>query len=218
MLSDFLSEQRLKKYGLGQVDEPLVIARYKWNLALSEALYPSLSLLEIGLRNRMDAALSMLYGPQWLHEDCTYWVRTPWMQAKRLPNPEQDAILKAKQKLVRENGEWNHPKLVAELNFGFWTNLFKSHYHPPIWHRKEKPMKMVFPESPKISPKQAYEELNRVKILRNRTAHHEAIWNKPTLQEDYQTIFRLLSALGQPLKLMATDLDRFPSVWMAKPE
>lgn len=217
MLSDLLSEPRLKAYGWGQVDESLVIARYKWNLALSEALYPSLSLLEVGLRNRMDTALTHLNGTEWLHENSNYWVRTPWMQSKGLPNPEQDAILKTKQKLIRDNGGWSRPKLVAELNFGFWTNLFKSHYHPTIWQRKEKPMRLVFPENPKVSAKQAYEALNRVRTLRNRIAHHEAIWNKPALQEDYQTIFFLLSSLSQPLKTIASDLDRFPIIWVNKP-
>ena len=218
MISDLLSEPRLKAYGWGQAEESLVIARYKWNLALSEALYPSLSLLEIGLRNRIDNTLSNLHGSDWLQESCHYWIKTPWMQSKGFPNPEQDAIFKAKQKLIRDNGGWSHPKLVAELNFGFWTNLFKSHYHPTIWQSKEKPMRMVFPESPKISPKKAYDALSRVRTLRNRIAHHEAIWNKPTLQEDYQTIFFLLSALNQSLEAMANDLDRFPLVWNDKPE
>lgn len=217
MLTELLSEARLKKYGLGTVPESLVLQRYKWNLALSEALYPSLSLLEVGLRNRIDAALTAIYGTQWLSEDWSHWVRTPKMKRFGFPNAEQEAILKTKQKLVRDNGEWTRPKLVAELNFGFWANLFKSHYHPIIWQRKEKPMKTVFRESPKMSPKQAYECLDRVRNLRNRVAHHEAIWNKPTLQEDYQAIFIILTGLGSTLTGMAAELDRFPTIWTKNP-
>ena len=54
--------------------------------------------------------------------------------------------------------------------------------------------------------------------LRNRIAHHEAIWNKPALLEDYETIFLLLSALNKSLEAMANDLDRFPIIWNSKPE
>jgi hypothetical protein len=78
-------------------------------------------------------------------------------------------------------------------------------------------MKTVFRESPKMSPKQAYEYLDRVRNLRNRVAHHEAIWNKPTLQEDYQAIFIILTGLGSTLTGMAAELDRFPTIWTKNP-
>jgi hypothetical protein len=217
MLTELLSESRLKKYGHGKVPESLVFQRYKWNLALSEALYPSISLLEVGLRNRIDIALTELYGTQWLSEDWAYWIRTSKMKRMGYPNSEQEAILKVKQKLVRNNGEWIRPKLVAELNFGFWTNLFRSHYHPILWQRKEKPMKIIFRENPKMSPKQVYEYLDRIRNLRNRIAHHEAIWNKSTLYDDYQAIFTVLIGLSNTLKTMADELDRFPIIWAHNP-
>ncbi|WP_373533388.1 hypothetical protein [Vampirovibrio sp.] len=217
MLINLLSQPRLKAYGLGKSPESLVFARYKWNLALSQALYPSLSLLEVGLRNQMDAALTQLYGLHWLEKEGTYWIRTPRMINQGFPNPEQDAVLKAKQKLLRENGQWSHPKLVAELNFGFWISLFKSHYHPVIWQRKEKPMRTVFQDNPKLSPKQAYAQLDRVRVIRNRIAHQEAIWNRQTLYDDYQTLLGILGDLGAPLKSMAVELDTFPKIWAVNP-
>lgn len=64
MLIDLLSQECLNSYGLGQEPKSLVIKRYEWNITLSEALYPALSLLEIGFRNRMDAALINVYGNQ----------------------------------------------------------------------------------------------------------------------------------------------------------
>nr|MDR9900949.1 Abi family protein [Aetokthonos hydrillicola Thurmond2011] len=176
MLIELLSPERLNSYGLGTAPESLVIKRYEWNIALSESLYPALSLLEIGLRNRMDAALINVYGSQWLNGNCPCWIRTPSMIRQGLPNPEQDAIARAKQKLLSENGQWHHAKLIAELNFGFWTNLFKTYYHPVIWQQKQKPLKDVFREFPKISAKQAYNLLSTIRVLRNRIAHHEAIW------------------------------------------
>lgn len=215
---ELFSEDRLRSYGLGQVSESLVIKRYKWNIALSEALYPTLALLEVALRNCMDAALINLYGNEWLDESCKCWSRTPSMIKKGLPNPEQNTIARAREKLKKKKKNWHRSQLVAELSFGFWVNLFKSDYHILVWHQKQKPMKDVFRQDPKISPKQAYRTLDQIRTLRNRIAHHEPIWNKASLYEDYQSILSLLSALDGSLKDMAGKLDRFPEVWKEVPK
>lgn len=212
MVIELLSTSRLSRYGLGQDEQSLVLARYKWNLALSEALYPSLSLLEVALRNQVDLAISELFSPQWLNEDWSGWIRTPIMKRKALPNPEKESVMKAKQSLVRDAGDWTRGKLVAELNFGFWVGMFKSYYHTGLWNQKNKPLRKVFPQSKGLSPKEIYLILNNIRRFRNRIAHHEPIFDNPHLMKDYETVFSVIGWLGTDLKTMALELDRFPDV------
>ena len=62
-----LSSERLEAYRLSPNDtiENLVQA-YLYNIELSEALYPALSLLEITLRNRLNNAIDKNIMPDWL--------------------------------------------------------------------------------------------------------------------------------------------------------
>lgn len=217
MLVSLFSQERLKNYGYGEDSETLVLDRYKWNIALSEALYPSLSLLEVALRNRIDGAFIEMFGQDWLDENSENWVRTQRMIQNNFPNPERDAIVRAKQSLIRNGQAVTHAKLLAELNFGFWVNLFKAHYHPLFWQKKSKPMGKVFRGTPKLPPKEAFDQLQRVKNLRNRIAHHEAIWRKTGLYQDYVTICKLLKALEPALSEIASDMDRFSEIWSHQP-
>lgn len=41
------------------------LARYLWNVALSQALYPTLGALAVGLRNNLHDELAAQYGPSW---------------------------------------------------------------------------------------------------------------------------------------------------------
>ena len=58
-LRQSISSPRLKPYiSIDDADELDALAKYFWNIALSEALYPAFSIFEIALRNSMHYALS----------------------------------------------------------------------------------------------------------------------------------------------------------------
>ena len=62
-----LSRERLSGYGLPSTSEADALARYLWNAALSEALYPVLQTLEIALRNSLSNAAAAQFGAvDWL--------------------------------------------------------------------------------------------------------------------------------------------------------
>ena len=66
LLRSVLSADRLDVYRQPRDADSLdAVARYLWNEALSEALYPTLAALEVGLRNNLHDELSALYGPSW---------------------------------------------------------------------------------------------------------------------------------------------------------
>ena len=51
-----ISSPRLSKYRSGDESDFEVIAKYVWNIALCEALYPALHTLEVALRNAVHQA------------------------------------------------------------------------------------------------------------------------------------------------------------------
>jgi hypothetical protein len=212
---EIISTPRLIRYGLGKDPVDVVLSRYKYNLALSEALYPTLSLLEVALRNQIDKALTQSSTADWLSEEWSGWVRTPGMKKKGLPNPEKESILKAKQSLFRNSGDWSYGKLIAELNFGFWVGMFKSYYHTSLWNKKSKPLTIAFPNSASLSPKAVYTTLDTIRQLRNRVAHHEPIFDSPKLYENHEKIMLVICWLGDDLAQYAKTIDRFPEVWEA---
>ena len=56
-LEHCLSPDRLGAYGQVQEGHRVIVARYLWNIAISEALYAPLHILEVGLRNAIDRAM-----------------------------------------------------------------------------------------------------------------------------------------------------------------
>ncbi len=62
-----LSQSRLRRYpGAGITDRLQV---YRWNIALCEALYPTMHFFEVALRNRMHDALTDHVGTEWWFQD-----------------------------------------------------------------------------------------------------------------------------------------------------
>jgi Abi-like protein len=69
-LKKALSESRFESYRLLPEDtEHDILARYLWNVQLSEALYPALSLLEVSLRNQLHHGLAALTASEAWYEN-----------------------------------------------------------------------------------------------------------------------------------------------------
>ena len=102
----------------GLTEEDLALARYLLNVALCESLYAPLHLCEIGLRNAIHRELTK----QMKQED---WFDSPAFQLKDRAKKE---IAEAKQKVVNECKPVTADNVISNLNFGFWTNLFDTHY------------------------------------------------------------------------------------------
>jgi hypothetical protein len=202
---DILTKDRLARYGNPKIDDKQdIIARYVWNIALSEALYPTLSILEVALRNRIDQAIVEYLAPDWLETDSAFWHTKKSLEYKKLA--ETIGLMSADQ---------NRGHLVAELTFGFWTGLLKNEYKPFLWN-KRKFFDAVFPCCPlksvdrvsKIQPK-----LRAARIIRNRVSHHEPIFDMPRLVETTQAMQQILSWISSDGILLLTPLNRFQKVY-----
>ncbi len=75
----------------------MALRLYTFNVQLSAALYGPLHMLEVALRNRADAQLTTVYGPDWLND------------ATALPGRYQrECVIKARATLLRERKPANH--------------------------------------------------------------------------------------------------------------
>jgi hypothetical protein len=112
------SRPRLTPYlNAAQLDGTHAVDRYRWNLQVSEAFYPALSCLEIGLRNALHAQLQIRYGRS------DWWKAAP-LQTRHLAKV-RDAEAEARS---RKGANMSVDDVVAELSLGFWVSLLSRVY------------------------------------------------------------------------------------------
>lgn len=162
-LAEAISRERLKKYLAARNDDlDAALALYEWNMRLSEAFYTPLSCLEVCLRNKAYGRMAEVYGGEWL------------------TNPAAAPLNDFSRFLVNEavrhiDGQATTGKLIAELKFGFWVGLFATQYDATLWRRA---LYRCFRAAP--PRKRIHGRLNAIRRFRNRVAHHEPIFHRPS--------------------------------------
>ena len=179
------------------------LARYVWNIALCEALYPSMHCLEVALRNTLH------------HEAASYFRTEKWLDPDHpscvLSEREQRKVRGAKRELQRRGRPPVPDRVVAELTFGFWTSLLSREYEQRFLIRIIKP---AFPDLPKpIRTRRTLAgRFNEIRRFRNRIFHHEPIWKRGSLVLDHQSILEAIGWICPALRQTAMAVDRFPAV------
>jgi len=167
-------------------------------MALSESLYPVLQALEITFRNAIyDAA-------------CDYFGQVDWFDDPMIIQHRNDikALDKAKKILQWQNKKPEPGRIIAELNFGFWTSLLDSRYEQVLWPQL---IKATFPHMPKRirTRKHLSQQFNKIRRLRNRIFHHEPIWYWQDLQQQHQDILEALNWIAPTMKELVMTVDKF---------
>ena len=98
---------------------------YAWNSALSQALYTPLQGLEVAIRNGLGAKLHAAYGPQWYELN----------PGPPLNHPLTAMLQSARTELAKRGIVANHGRIIAELNWGFWTGILAKKYETDLWRR-----------------------------------------------------------------------------------
>jgi hypothetical protein len=167
-----LSPERLQPYMTrAGGNRHRAILLYERNTALSEALYGVTQAAEIAVRNAIHRVLSVPHGLM-------------WFEAVGLEGPQLDKVLNAKYELDRNGRALTPGAVVAELNLGFWTSLVSTRYEKQLWVPH---LHKAFPHALRtssgkpgaapspISRAEIFDQLESVRNLRNRIAHHEPI-------------------------------------------
>jgi len=202
-LNQALSAERLEAYRRrAAADDDLnLFCHYVWNIALSESLYPSLQALEVVLRNSIHEAARVHFG------------RDDWFDDVEIIHHrhEVDALEKARTKLRRERKQPDVGRIIAELNFGFWTSLLDRRYEQVLWPAM---IRQAFPHMPRRQRTRVnlVKRFNEVRTLRNRIFHHEPIWYWPLADKHARVLEAIHWIEPAMLELIAT-VDRFPQVY-----
>ncbi|WP_422509428.1 hypothetical protein [Stenotrophomonas sp. GZD-301] len=173
-------------------------ALYLWNMRVSAALLLPLHVCEVVLRNAIADALALQHGPHW-----------PWRPGLRASLPGGASGYNAREELSRAAaGCSSTPSVVSTLRFAFWQNMFTQRFDRSLWRPT---LHRVMPGTAAlgavhIARAALHADVQRVRLLRNRIAHHEPVFMRD-LGED-------LATMGRIVRLRCAQVDQ----WMQRQE
>lgn len=151
-------------------DEVKAVALYEWNVAVSAACFEAIHYVEVIVRNAIDRELRAFYG-----EDGRGipWFLLPLVD--RVPT-QADKAFKDNIERVRRRLRDQHPRretrdqILAGVDFGFWTALL----HPENEELWRQALRRSFPHS-SGRRKDVVVVLEKLRLFRNRLAHHDSL-------------------------------------------
>lgn len=210
-LIETITPVRLKAYGDDSND--ILLAKYIYNLKISESLYPALSLLEVTLRNKICYAIESLICKDWLIKELNH--------QNLLLDKEYKKLVETADKIEKDGKKVTNDRLISELTFGFWIHLCTKSYKPKFWDKKGF-IELVFPNYTISSNLRnislIQKDLRDVLKLRNRISHQEIIINgNRTPEEYYKLIQTLLHTLSSGMFALLENISRFNAITKQKP-
>lgn len=193
-LMQTLSNDRLTKYLAATANDlNAALTLYERNMSFSEAMYTSLQILEICLRNRINHEMGLIYGANWLTNS----------NVPLQPNTKQ-MITEA----VKACGP-NHSNsdLVAEIKFAFWVSLLGPRYDATIWRSV---VQKAFRAQGGKKRSDVHSRLNALRRFRNRVAHHEPIY--ATASQMHQECLEAIGWMCLDTRAWATHQSRFDAI------
>jgi hypothetical protein len=182
-----LSTPRIETYEAATPDDPTLssaLALYAWNAQVSAALLAPLHICEVSIRNAISEAIVAAHGSQW-----------PWSAGfvRSLPNPLVGYSARSDLLSSRVN-KTTTGQVIADLKFVFWQTMFTSRFDGRLWVHH---LRTVLPHADNNKTtaqirSMVYSELEQIRKLRNRIAHHEPIFQR-NLATDFQKIHDLIA-------------------------
>jgi hypothetical protein len=170
---------------------------YAWSIEISAAFWGSFHMLEVSFRNALHGQLTLLAG----QED--WWLK----QSNLLHDFEKDEIAKAISRATRIHAQSTPGHVVAELGFAFWVGLLANGYHNSLWQNR---LERAFPHFSGLRTELHF-NLDRLRKLRNRIAHHEPIHDRD-LRRDNELIYFILGYIEPAVAAWVDELSRIPEV------
>jgi hypothetical protein len=186
-IKDALSAPRVGTYEAATTGTPQLssaLALYAWNAQVSAAMLAPLHLCEVVIRNAVSDAIAATHGPRW-----------PWDAGflRSLPNPTS-GYNPRRDLMAARAGATTTGKVIPELKFVFWQTMFTSRFDARIWSLHLRASLPHADATKTISQVRAlvYGELEQLRKLRNRIAHHEPIFRR-NLTDDFQKVHDLIA-------------------------
>jgi hypothetical protein len=156
---------------------------YAWNAQVSGALLTPLHICEVVIRNTVATVLESVHGSQW-----------PWVPGfeRSLPDP-RGGYSPRKDLISARRGKTSTGKVIPELKFVFWQKMFTQRHDARLWvpHLQAVLPNMDATKALTDRRELIYNDLEQLRFLRNRIAHHEPIFTR-ALADDYGKIVELV--------------------------
>jgi len=181
LVIDVLSRERLAPYLVATGHhETAALDLYAWTLRLSESFYPLLSVTEVALRNAIGNRIRQSHGSAWWEEPAFHDI---------VGKNAKGMVLRARNRRMETKGRVSHGCMIAELTFGFWTNMLLPKYEQHYWT----PLNIAFHHVPgELEYVPFAARCKAVTDLRNRIFHHEPLLNRD-ISRDYSDTLELVS-------------------------
>jgi hypothetical protein len=203
----WVSRHRFQEYLVSANHDPDVARElYEWNVAVSGAFFELIAHVEVALRNAVDDIMGPLEVPASARIDVRrgWWFASPTF----LEDSDLDFYTTARRHLGKKADTAPRDKLLASITFGFWTNLFNPGYEDLF----RKHLVYAFPHRPRAFKRSAVQtNVIALRNLRNRIAHHQAIFDLP-LQERYEQAMEILAWISPELRAWVDATCRVSSL------
>lgn len=205
-LADILSTDRLTRYLVASGhDKQRAMRLYLWNSEVGATFYIPTQAVEVGLRNRINHALSAQFGEEW-------WANRQYISL--LDQPRINDLSQVKSRIYSRSLPLTTGQIVAGLSFGFWAGMLHRRYNPDVWTRQ---LRLSFPYLPDIiDRRKLYDEVRNLVELRNRISHHEPLFRR-NLMEDHRRTMQLLGWLCPTKAALLRPYCKAPMVIRQKP-
>lgn len=159
-------------------DPALAVELYGWNARVSAAFMLPAHFAEIATRNAAAEVLERLYGPLW-----------PWNQTFEASLPNTGRYNQRRDLVSTRASNPTTGKVIAELKFVFWQKLFTGRNDTRLWVPHIASAFSYAPAMPAASLRdRIYQDLDVLRHLRNRLAHHEPIFTRNLLDDLTRTV------------------------------
>lgn len=207
-----ISPNRIATYSksLGTPNARRALNLYAWNAQVSGAFMLPQQLCEVSIRNAVSEVLTVVYGSQW-----------PWDSTFEgsLPNPGvgfnmRRELIKTRSMVTRGNTD----KLIPELKFVFWGKMFTKRFDGRLWqpHISRAFSGLPGSRTPKQCRSMIFNELEHVRQLRNRIAHHEPIFQR-NLHSDFNRMLTLIRWRCPKTAAWLSQIETVTATLIARP-
>jgi Abi-like protein len=203
-LEKFLSHPRLERFLYAcQNDKNKAVELYKANLEISKSFYPLINITEVVLRNQINNVLTSHFSdPNWILNQRYGFMFDLSLKTGNFFMKTQ--IDRAEIELRKRNVPISSGRVIAELNFYFWTMFFENQHYKLL---KGRPIK-IFPNIPaKHGKLEVWSILTKIRKLRNRISHQEPIcFNNRTSKIDFSLTIDVYKSIRKITRWIDSDL------------
>ena len=212
-LTVWISQPRFDEYMVAaNHDRESARELYEWNISISAAFFELISHVEIALRNAVDGILEGLE----VKDTARVTVRHGWWFASPTFLTDHDLSFHetAKRHLGRKADGASRDKVLASMTFGIWDAVFGPSYEQLF----RKHLVYAFPyRGAGFKRESVQKNILALRNLRNRIAHHQAIFDQP-LEERFEQAMELLGWIDPDLERWVAEICRVPHVLDTRPE